>query len=253
VRTTRKLPYQQVASKSLKTAVLYANERLRPYLPETDWYQKDRLYRMLEHHGSVFIKPDKGGGGAGAIRLTKLGGGIVKCETLYERKKLPIRQISTWIERKFRPDKKYIMQQGIELARIEGRPFDLRINLQKPHKYWEITGVCAKVAAPGKIVTNHCKGGMPIELHTALQKITDGNLTEMKNLHKELHYLSIEIAKTLNTRFKGLKELGIDAGIDSDLKIWVFEVNTRPDFKMFRDLKDRSQYRRIKKIHSLIV
>jgi hypothetical protein len=253
VQTARKITYQQVASKSVKTAVLYKNERLRPYLPEMDWYRKDRLYGLLERHGAVFIKPDKGGGGAGAIRLTKLIDGLVKCETLYERKKLPIRQISTWIERKFRPHKKYIMQQGIELAKIEGRPFDLRINLQKPLSHWEVTGICAKVAAPGKIVTNHCKGGMPIELHTALKKITDGDLVKMKNLHKEIYYLSIEIAKTLNERFKGLKELGIDAGIDKNFKIWVFEVNTRPDFKMFRDLKDRSQYHRIKKIHRLIV
>jgi hypothetical protein len=162
------LPYQQIASKTLKTWVLQKSEVIRAYLPETNWYHPETLNEMLDKYGSVFIKPDKGGGGKGAIRVQKRSGQIVECRSLYERNVLPPTQIRDWIERRLNPTKKYIIQQGIYLATVKGRPFDLRILLQKPDKEWEVNGICAKLAAPGKIVTNYCKGAQPYEAYKAL-------------------------------------------------------------------------------------
>ncbi len=247
------LPYQQIASKTLKTLVLQKNEGLREYLPETNWYHSDTLKEMLDKHGSVFIKPDKGGGGKGAIRIRKLSDQKMECRSLYESKVLQPEQIRPWIERRLNPTRKYIIQQGIHLATIKGRPFDLRILLQKPDKEWEVNGICAKLAAPGKIVTNYCKGGQPYEAYKALLEVSSHDKKKAKELYVELYFLSKEIAKTLNARFTGLKELGIDAGIDKQLRIWIFEVNTRPNFKMFRYLSDPSMFYKIRKTHRKLV
>lgn len=247
------LPYQQIASKTLKTWVLQKNEAIRAYLPETNWYHPETLNEMLDKYGSVFIKPDKGGGGKGAIRLQKRSGQKVECRSLYESKVLPPTQIHDWIERRLNPTKKYIIQQGIHLATVKGRPFDLRIFLQKPDKEWKVNGICAKLAAPGKIVTNYCKGGQPYEAYKAFLEVTSHDKKKAKELFIELYFLSKEIAKTLNSRFTGLKELGIDAGIDNQLRIWIFEVNTRPNFKMFRYLPDPRMFIRICKTHRKLV
>lgn len=72
-------------------------------------------------------------------------------------------------------------------------------------------------------------------------------------LMRKIYNLSKEIAKTLNIFFPGLRELGIDLGVDKNLDIWIFEVNTRPDFKMFRVLDNHHMYDRIRKTHRFIV
>ncbi|MBA4494075.1 YheC/YheD family protein [Paenactinomyces guangxiensis] len=241
-------PYQQIASKALKTMVLQKNERIFPYLPETYWYHPAKLKQMLDEYEFVFIKPDKGGGGGGAIRIKKWSDYEIVCHTLYSRKVLASSEVAGWIEKRLKPGKRYIMQQGIRLMKVQGRPFDLRIHMQKVGKEWTFSGICAKLAAPGKIVTNYCKGGQPYEAYKALLEISSYNQKRAKEIFVELYYLSKEIAKTLNSRFTGLKELGIDAGIDEQLRIWIFEVNTRPNFKMFRDLPSLHMYRRIKNI-----
>jgi len=248
----KRRPYQQIASKAVKTKVLMENERILPYLPETKWYHRRELMNMLQKHGAVFIKPDKGGGGRGAIKVA-LHGNAVECQDLFRRKILPKSEAISWVESRLQPGKKYIMQQAIRLATISKRPFDLRVLIQKPESDWKISGICAKVAAPGKIVTNFCKGGRPLEAEKALAIITHPEKSKAKALLAELTSLSKEIAKTLNQRFTGLKELGVDAGVDRQGRIWIFEVNTRPNFKMFRVLPNKKIYRKICDYHHQIV
>lgn len=246
------LPYQQVASKRLKTMVLMTNHRVRPYIPETRRWDPLRLKQMLRRHTSLFIKPDKGGGGAGAVRLLKQGNGKIEIRTLNRQKVIDSGSLFFYLKQCLRPGNNYIIQQGIDLGEIGGRPFDLRVHLQKPFFRWQISGICAKVAAPGQIVTNHCKGGLPVEAKNALYHVARQQ-SRTVDLMKEIRTLSKETAHTLNAAFPGLKELGIDLGVDKNLRIWIFEVNTRPDFKMFRSLNNPRMYRRILKNHSLIV
>lgn len=248
----KRLPYQQVASKALKTMVLLRNEQISPYIPETRCYNYQQLRQMLSRHSSVFIKPDKGGGGVGTVRVTKLGSQKLELHTLNRRRVIEPRNLPLYVKRCLNPKRHYIIQQGIDLGEINGRPFDLRVHLQKPLSNWQISGVCAKIAAPGKIVTNHCKGGLPVEAQKALYQVS-AQKKQTNFLMRKIYNLSKEIAKTLNIFFPGLRELGIDLGVDKNLDIWIFEVNTRPDFKMFRVLADHHMYNQIRKTHRFIV
>ncbi|SFI69124.1 YheC/YheD family protein [Thermoflavimicrobium dichotomicum] len=245
--------YQQIASKALKTMVLLKHGQVRAYLPETKWFNRETLFYMLEKYASVYIKPDKGGGGAGIIRVRKWNEKSYECCSPYGCSIVASSQLFKWIEQRFLPKKRYIVQQGISLATVHGRPFDLRIFLQKPENEWKVTGIVAKIAAPGKIVTNYCKGGTPCNAVQALLSITKNNYGKTKGHLKEISFLSKRVAKILNNKFIGLKELGIDAGIDQQGKLWIFEVNTRPQFKMFSKLPDLGMYRQIIKNHRKII
>lgn len=82
----KQLMYQQVASKRLKTMVLMTNHRVRPYIPETRRLNPRHLKQMLHRHASLFIKPDKGGGGVGAVKLLKRGRRKIELRTLNRHK-----------------------------------------------------------------------------------------------------------------------------------------------------------------------
>lgn len=234
----RKFKYQQIASKALKTMVLLTSNRIANYIPETRWHRSGNLAYMLHKYPAVYVKPDKGTGGGGIIRLKRISADFVQYQDLHEQKLLPVVHVHRWLDRKLVPNHRYILQRGISLAEIQRRPFDIRVLLQKPHDMWIISGMAAKAAAPGKIVTNYCKGGKPLGIFEALHAATEKNHEKAKKIFVELYYLSKEIAKILNRRFGGLKELGIDVGIDKQHKIWVFEVNTQPNFQMFRKLSN---------------
>jgi D-alanine-D-alanine ligase-like ATP-grasp enzyme len=45
---------------------------------------------------------------------------------------------------------------------------------------------------------------------------------------QEMRTLTVTATNVLETKFPGIGQLGFDYGIDRNGKIWIFEVNTRP-------------------------
>jgi hypothetical protein len=245
--------YQQIASKLLKTRVLEKTESLRPFLPETLWYSSDALEEMLTRYPSVYVKPDKGGGGGGILCVRKRENGKYEVRFRTHTKITTRSQLDAQLRSCFLAGKRYLIQQGIELATIDDRPFDFRLLLQRPNQDWELTGIVAKAAAPGRIVTNHCKGGKPVDATKALLAAADGDPETLERWVKVLVWLGMETANALHDKFTGLRELGIDVGLDRNGRFWIFEVNTRPQFRMFRKIGHRGMYRKIMQFHRKIV
>jgi glutathione synthase/RimK-type ligase-like ATP-grasp enzyme len=244
----RKMPrMQSVPSKLKKTAVLWENVRIRPNIPESRAYNRKEVINMLQRHGFVFLKPDIGGGGKGVVKLTPAKRGVI-CQTLNGRRVLPVQRAFKWIEQEIISGRNYMAQQGIQMAQVDERNVDFRVHLQKPQNDWLITGFCAKLAPPGSLVTNRCRGGTPLEASKAVKRISHTVGKKEKTLKKEIYAVSKEIAKTLNRRFTGLKELGVDLTVDRNGKIWIFEVNTSPVIKLFKSLKDKTAYQQINQI-----
>jgi len=245
--------YQQIASKLLKTRVLEKTESLRPFLPETRRYSTDALKQMLKRYPIVYVKPDKGGGGGGILRVRKRENDKYEIRFRTHTKTTTWSQLDAQLRSCFFAGKRYLVQQGIELATIDDRPFDFRLLLQRPNKDWKLTGIVAKAAAPGRIVTNHCKGGKPVDAAKALLTAADGEPKTVKRWVKVLVWLGTKTADALHVQFTGLRELGIDVGLDRNGRFWIFEVNTRPQFRMFKKIGDRSMYRKIMQFHRKIV
>lgn len=241
----KRLAFQQIASKWLKTYIMQQDEKLAPYLPQTVWWEPSRLLELCKQHRLIYLKPDKGGGGVGIIRVEQSRSH--RYEVWYLTKRQTIfgdKTLISFLRRRMHPRKRYLIQQGIRLARVYGRPFDIRVIVQKPQHRWLVMGMAAKVAAKEKIVTNRSSGGMAMTVPKVLSSGLGWSQEQIRYIEDVLRAIALQTAHTLSRRFTGLRVLGLDIGIDEQGKLWIFEVNTRPMFQLFRQT-DPVRYRAI--------
>ena len=235
--------YQVVRSKMEKTRVLLTDAKLTRYVPKTVLFNAANLEAMLKEFYTVYVKPDCGRGGIRVIFfLLQDGGG---CHIHYETTATKFKSVATaakFVDKVAAGDR-FIIQQGINLLRIGKVPFDLRVNVQKPYRKWEVTAMIAKMMAPGKVVTNYCQGATLVEFDQALLRAGLDRAKSIK-VKELLTYLAERTASVLNEKYRGLRELGLDIGLDGSAEPWILEVNTKPQYP--RGLSGKfDRYRRI--------
>lgn len=61
-----------LSSKWLKTKVILNNDSIKPFIPDTQRYNKANLWSMISRYGMVYIKPEIGTYGMGVIKAEML-------------------------------------------------------------------------------------------------------------------------------------------------------------------------------------
>ncbi|WP_068783366.1 YheC/YheD family protein [Paenibacillus phocaensis] len=216
---------RQLANKWLKTEALLSNADVAAHIPQTRLYSADALRSMLHQFGMVVIKPLRGGGGYGVIKVTYAGG--VYAYT-YMSRGHGFRSFEAMFRalNRVKVGRKYMIQQGIHLARIGGRPIDYRVKVVKENGAWVYRSMVGRLARPGLFVTNLCKGGTMLSAREGLSRSLSRKVSGRKR--REMRTLTNTCVQILETRFPGIGQLGFDYGVDRNGKIWIFEVNTRP-------------------------
>lgn len=239
----KKLKVWAAASKWRKHQILSNSSFIQPFLPETAELNQYALEEYLEKYDMVYLKPVYGSGGHGIIKLSKLKRGYelktIRSSKGYRQKHALFKAI-----KQITGGKPYIIQQGIDLLTIEGNPIDFRILILKPADRWEVMGIMGKLGRRNKIVTNYCQGAKAIPLQIALER-SNMEIKDVKEIEDLLSVLGIEVAKLVSSRYKYVREIGLDVAIDSNEKVWIIEANTRPNFKLFKYHPDRSLYPKI--------
>lgn len=119
--------------------------------------------------------------------------------------------------------------------------------MQRPGSEWIISGMAARVASGSRYVTNFSKGGHPKTLSKVLLRLFSYDEDKASDYKRKLKKIALTVAETLEKRFPGLCELGLDFGIESDGHIWFIEANTRPAHKLFTKLPDKEMLYRIRR------
>ncbi|MBB6669655.1 YheC/YheD family protein [Cohnella nanjingensis] len=238
-----------VRSKMKKGKILMNDPILKHYVPATHRFRSSRIKRMLRSYSTLYIKPDVGRKGNGVIRVSKLNDGDVEISDNQTTVRCSKETAVANIKKKLKSKKKYLIQRGISLATYHGRPFDVRVVLQKPLNRWTLSLMSAKVAPKSSsVVTNVSKGALDVEVVKALQN-ADQRLNAVRVM-RDLIDVSYQIAQRLGSRFP-LKIIGLDMGIDKKGNVWFIEANTKPDCIGLEHL-DRKLYRRYRRAKRML-
>ncbi len=229
-----------------KFNILKKSSYLASKLPQTNKMTEKTLWEMVDQHKQVILKPTQGKGGEGVIQVSKEDNGKYQIHTEKNiRFKSGKKKTYYYIKKMMKPAI-YMVQERIPLAKVSGRPFDLRVTVQRKRKSsWRITGRLAKVAGSGYIVTNISRSkGKVIPIESAIrQSSLRGYSTS--NLLSKVDSIALKAAKQLNKSFPWLCTVGMDMALDSKGKVWIIEANFTPDHTLFLRLKDRSMYHTI--------
>ncbi len=216
--------------KWLKHESLWGEPELREYLPETELFSPQAFIQMIERYPVLFVKPDIGMQGQGVMKVTHEDDTYViqtaSQKLIYRDLKKAALKLKKLIGAE-----RFLVQQGIDLIRINGSPVDFRALLHlKPNGKWRFFGIMGKVAAKNQFVTNHSSGGRPIRLHQALGIPKENGAQWDMRIKK----FSILIADAMKLHFPKITELGLDIAIDTNHKIWLLEANTKPQLSIIQ-------------------
>ncbi|WP_019005553.1 YheC/YheD family protein [Cohnella laeviribosi] len=216
---------RQLASKWLKTNALLSNPSIARHIPPSRLFTSANLQAMLSKYGMVVIKPVCGGGGIGVMKVSRSAAGYSCTYMAKTRTFHTFAGLLSHINR-LRGRRSYLIQKGIRLATVRGRPIDYRVKYVKANGVWTFRSMVGRVARRGLFVTNLCRGGTRI---TASQGIRQSLSQKMVGAKKrEMRRLTKIATSLLERRFPGVGSLGYDYGIDRNGHIWILEVNTRP-------------------------
>ncbi|MED1722111.1 YheC/YheD family protein [Brevibacillus parabrevis] len=212
-------------------SMLKKHPEVQTYLPETK--KLDTLTRFkgfCNEHRFVYLKPVRGKAGEGIMRIEYKNDGW-RLQRLKEQKAVTRRFSNLddlWKHVKSHVrQQRYIMQQGIRRARFNGKPFDVRVLVQKDGKgEWGVTGVGIRRSGSQSITTHVPRGGSIHSLSSVLQSLFKADPEKMEN---SIHETALAIARALNEEISDLAEMSMDLGLTEDGSLWFFEANAKPE------------------------
>jgi len=242
-----------IASKWAKTIAIRRDPAVARYVPETRRMTERTLGQMLNRYGMVYVKPVAGTFGQGVMRVERTSGSPLPYSSHAGTNKRRFASLGALYRHIGRTKRRrpYLVQRGIHLLRTNGRRFDVRVMAQKnPAGAWESTGIIARVAGRGKVVTNYHNGGRPVAVGALLRPKLGARLAA--HTEARLRSLGLRSAKTLARAYPRINMVGADIGLDRQLRPWIIELNTSPDPYLFRHLKDKSTHRKVMRYARLL-
>jgi glutathione synthase/RimK-type ligase-like ATP-grasp enzyme len=198
---------------------------------------------MLKQHQTVYVKPVFGSQGRRIIRISRTGGHSFTYQYQIKDRlvKKTVYQLAE-LERKLKPlmgKLTYIIQQEIKLLKNQGSVVDMRVMVQKNERgKWGVSGKAFRIGKTGGITSNLSNGGKACEIQGILAQHFHDPL-EVERIVREVDFLALAAAQSIEKYRFPIGELGIDIGVDQDGRIWFIEANLKPARKVFSLIGDQ--------------
>jgi glutathione synthase/RimK-type ligase-like ATP-grasp enzyme len=211
----------------------------------------DDVFTTLDKYGKVFIKPISGLGGHGITQAAETAGGYefkyrVKGENHSELKATKD-EVTEYIKIKFGRSR-YLVQQPIDLIKINDCVVDFRCIMQKNHTgNWFCMAIIGRYGKKGSIVSNISSGGTAFILSSNANSPSPLRGDKAALLSNEISAFALDVCKALDAYGLNIGTVGIDIGVDNNGKLWLIEINNRdPDPTIALDANDRALYLKLK-------
>ncbi|GAB7387567.1 hypothetical protein BSNK01_14040 [Bacillaceae bacterium] len=220
-------------SKLTINRILAKREELRDHIPPTERLSRKTLREWIERYPSVYIKQNSSSVGKGIVRIDRLSGGKRGYRIRFGVGKRAVRvkgyspsRLFSVLHPYLKNARRFHVQQGVPLAKVDGRPFDIRVSVQKNEEgRWAVTGMVAKLAGKGKCVTNLARGGKAMPVEKALAKAVA--VQNPQDVLAKVSELALAVCKRLDKKLGGFADVGLDIGVDAGGFPYLIEVNGR--------------------------
>lgn len=203
--------------------LLEGSPSLRKHLPYSKAYTKNNMISMINKYHSLYIKPQRGSVGSGIMRIVRLSGDRWSIRSSRGAQTLSKMATLNKVHR-YVGHRLYMIQEGISLSTYQGRPYDIRVSVQRAQGgNWQVTGMVGKIARRGSHVTNVARGGSVKRCDVLFRS---GHLP-VTATHARVSSVSLRIANYLGRRLNRLADIGLDMGISKAGKIYFIEMNCR--------------------------
>lgn len=219
--------------------LLAEHPRLSYHLPASLRATPRNIGLMMQRYSDLLLKPASASVGRGIMRLKLDNRGWCllykgrrtvdrwKALRLDKRTPLPI-----WVKRRI-TQIPYLIQERLPLAETDGRPLDVRVTVQRGLTGdWGVTGLYAKVSAPGRFLSNLAQGGSAFPADSLFRRIFPPSTAA--RVLADSQTVALAAAAYLSGRLPLLADLGMDIGITNDGRIYIIECNGRDQRYGFR-------------------
>ncbi|TVX87172.1 YheC/YheD family protein [Paenibacillus agilis] len=225
--------------------ILRKDPYLYPFLPETEIASEETIHTLMKRHQSLIIKPNNSSVGKGIMKMERTSRGWQAIypttprlgKQRWQQQRTTGEVIPQVILNRIRKAKStYLVQQTLPLSKYAGRPFDLRVSVQKcSDRNWKITGVVGKVAPTTTFVTNVAQGGAVVPFEQLVGASLPNFTAEV--LLNRVSNFSLHIAHVLANILPNVADFGLDIGISPDGCPLFIECNGRDQRYSFKEAK----------------
>jgi glutathione synthase/RimK-type ligase-like ATP-grasp enzyme len=209
---------------------LQNDSRARRYLPRTDKLTSiSQLGRWLRAYSTVYVKPTRGSLGLGVTKVSRIAHGYRYQRVGKRGRHMGLADSLGKLEKRLHlSGRRMIVQQGLHLARYGGRPYDIRVMVQKtPRGRWVCTNMIARVASSaGSAVSNVATGGSMVPARKAIRNsLRLNSLQAARRVRRGARVIARALEEQLGQEFG---EFGVDMALDIRGRLWLIEVNAKP-------------------------
>jgi hypothetical protein len=205
-------------------------------IPSEFWSNFDKFKEMMKRFGKVIVKPVSGHQGGGILSIEREGEIDYRVNEKGEMNVFTEKELNQLLLEKTE-EQDYLIQPFITCKIKSGNVYDFRLHVQKNGVgKWVITSIYPRIGQLGTITSNMASGGYTAYLKQFLKAEFGEKWFDM---FQQLKWFSLNFPIHFDSLYKqdSFDELGIDVGLDQNMKLWLFEVNWRPGAPMIFNLE----------------